>query len=335
MKTAIRLDDITMNMDWERFLAIKAILDEAKLRPLIGVVPYPEDPDLDRMGLAEGVSPHTYKPMKNWSETVTSLIPGNETAWANYLKSLKNKGWSVALHGYNHLYTTKNGGLFPLNKFSEFAGVEYFTQLNMIKSGLKKLAELGIETDIFMAPGHTYDMNTLRALLASGVKNVTDGFGVRPYRRIVRNAGRAEALNFFPISRMKKECTEDGYGFTTHVLHCNTMTDEDVEEFKNFITSNRRCFIDYSEYLTEPTADRGTFGNLKEHWEALAKRVLVKIRALIRGLLKGNKDVDKGRSTAELNKKILKAEKAKWKKSSDGIEYLDDDDDDEFGSWIE
>lgn len=335
MKTAIRIDDITMNMDWERFLTVKAILDEAKLRPLIGVVPYPEDINLDRMGLAEGVSPHTYKPIKDWSEKVTSVIPKDETAWAKYLKSLKDEGWTIALHGYNHLYTTEKGGLFPLNKFSEFAGVEYFTQLNMIKSGLKKLAEWGTETDIFMAPGHTYDMNTLRALLASGIKNVTDGFGVRPYRRIVRNAGRAEALNFFPISRMKKECTEEGYGFTTHVLHCNTMTDEDVEEFKRFIKENRSYFIDYSDFLTEPTADRGAFGNLREHWEAWAKRVLVKVRAVIRGAIKGDKDAGKDKNQAEFNKKILKAEKAQWKKSSDGIEYLDDDDDDDFGSWIE
>ena len=107
--------------------------------------------------------------MKKWGENVKSIIPTDEESWAAYLRALKDDGWVIALHGFNHLYTTDKKGLFPLNNFSEFAGVEYFTQLNMIKKGLERLKEWGIETDIFMAPGHTYDMNTLKALLASGI----------------------------------------------------------------------------------------------------------------------------------------------------------------------
>ena len=39
IKMAVRLDDITPDMDWERFLACKEILDRHGIRPLIGVVP--------------------------------------------------------------------------------------------------------------------------------------------------------------------------------------------------------------------------------------------------------------------------------------------------------
>ncbi len=288
LKTAIRLDDITMNMDWERFLTVKAILDEAGLKPLIGVVPLPADDNLDRMSVGTDGSVRTYIPREKWSETVVSAIPEDEEAWANCLRTYKEEGWVIALHGYDHVYTTDKGGLFPLNRFSEFAGVPYFDQLNKIKAGLKKLADMGVGTDIFMAPGHTYDRNTLKALCAAGVKNVTDGFGARPYRRIVKNAGRAEALTFYPISRRKKECISDKYGFTTHVLHCNTMTDEDMEELKKFIADNRAHFIDYCDYITEPPADRGFFGNLTEFMTAVAKYRLVKIRAGLRDILRGD-----------------------------------------------
>ena len=35
----IRLDDITPDMNWEKFYKVKEILDEFQIKPLIGVVP--------------------------------------------------------------------------------------------------------------------------------------------------------------------------------------------------------------------------------------------------------------------------------------------------------
>ena len=320
MKTAIRLDDITVNMDWERFLTVKTILDKAGIKPLIGVVPYPEDDNLDRFRNGGGAKTASYIPVKKWSEAVKSAVPTDEESWADYLKSLRDDGWVIALHGFNHLYTTDRKGLFPLNNFSEFAGVPYFNQLNMIKKGLEKVKEWGIETDIFMAPGHTYDMNTLKALLASGIKKVTDGFGVRPYRRIVGKAGRAEALTFYPISRKRSECTSDKYGFTTLVLHCNTMTDKDMKEFEDLLKVERDHFIDYGDYITEPPADRFLFGNIGEYLTALAKYTLVGLRAKIKNSknkedaykikskAKADKSYGKGADTKSSNKKAAKEE---------------------------
>ena len=46
MQIAIRLDDITPDMDWERFLAFKEILDGCGIKPLIGVVPDNRDENL-------------------------------------------------------------------------------------------------------------------------------------------------------------------------------------------------------------------------------------------------------------------------------------------------
>ena len=46
MKIAVRLDDITPDMDWERFYRFKALLDKYQIRPLIGVVPDNRDENL-------------------------------------------------------------------------------------------------------------------------------------------------------------------------------------------------------------------------------------------------------------------------------------------------
>ena len=46
MKVAVRLDDITPDMDWERFLKFKELLDRYQVKPLIGVVPENRDENL-------------------------------------------------------------------------------------------------------------------------------------------------------------------------------------------------------------------------------------------------------------------------------------------------
>ncbi len=61
MKITVRLDDITPDMDWERFLKFKALLDRYQVKPLIGVVPDNRDenlvkkePSAEEKKLAEG-----------------------------------------------------------------------------------------------------------------------------------------------------------------------------------------------------------------------------------------------------------------------------------------
>ena len=46
MKIAIRLDDISYDMNWEKFLRFKRLLDNPGIKPLIGVIPDNGDPML-------------------------------------------------------------------------------------------------------------------------------------------------------------------------------------------------------------------------------------------------------------------------------------------------
>lgn len=250
MNTAIRLDDITPDMDWGNYKRIEKILDETGIKPLIGVVPFNADPNLNRAD-------------KVYSDDEFKL----------YLEEKKNSGWTIALHGYNHLYTTKNMGLFPLNNFSEYAGLSYEKQLQMLTEGKDKLVNWGIDTDIFMTPAHTYDKNTLGALVTAGFTKVTDGFGTMPYNRL--------GLTFYPISRRKSECVSDTDGYTTLVLHTNTMDEADIVSFEKMVTEHRGHFIDYSEYMQITPVKRGVAGNLTEYLTALAKFALVRLRSII------------------------------------------------------
>ena len=178
MYLTLRLDDITPCMDMGKFTQFCDMMDRHGIRPLLGVVPDPKDPSLDYTA-------------------GNATDPAQRTEdFYRMLKDLQAKGYSIAMHGLTHVYETKEGGLFPLNKQSEFAGRPYEEQADMIRKGREILLSHGIETDVFMAPSHTFDRNTIRALLDNGFTAMTDGFGTRPYRYL--------GMKFYPISFLRK-----------------------------------------------------------------------------------------------------------------------------------
>ena len=94
MNITVRLDDITPDMDWERFYKFKALLDQYQVKPLIGVVPDNRDELLKGSG-----------------------SPMDPEPFFEYIRQLQKEGWTVAMHGYQHIYGTSKGGIFPLNHF--------------------------------------------------------------------------------------------------------------------------------------------------------------------------------------------------------------------------
>ena len=249
MKIAIRMDDITPDMNWDNFLALKALFDRYHICPLIGVVPDNRDDGL-------------------------RIMEPREDFW-EYLKELQGEGGMIAQHGCYHQYTTRKGGLFPLNCFSEYAGVPLEQQRSMISCGKKKLEERGIYTDIFMAPGHTFDKNTLKALKECGFSFLTDGFGKKPYCR--------EGLTFLPVSSRKKDCFRGKQGYTTLVIHANGMNASEIGWYERMLAEYPEKFISYKEFMEIPGEKRGFAGNLAEYLQASAKRILVKLIGLRHG----------------------------------------------------
>lgn len=246
MKIAVRMDDITPDMDWERFLAFKEILDDAGVKPLIGVVPDNKDENL-----------HRAKEAGDFWE---------------YIKDLQENGWSIALHGWQHIYTTKKGGLFPLNRFSEFAGVSYEKQKEMLASGTAVLKQHGIVTDMFMAPAHSYDKNTLKALKELGYTRITDGFGKKPYTW--------KGMTFYPISFMMSQSLKKKNGYTTMVVHANEIDDEGMERYRKMFAVHQDKFISYEEYLQQKSTKKGAFRRCSEYMLANVKHWLVKLKGL-------------------------------------------------------
>lgn len=224
----IRLDDVTPDMDWDKFNQVKTILDRYRICPLIGVVPDNRDRTLHK---------ETQK----------------EEFW-NILRELQQKGWKIAQHGTYHVYETEHCGILGINPFSEFAGLPYEEQLHKLKTGQKILRENGISTDIFMAPGHTYDANTIKALKECGFTTITDGLYKMPYME--------DGILCIP-------CRMQGFriskGVDTVCLHTNLMQEKDMKELDRFCRDHRADIVSFEpERYREEAKKKTIFIRIQE-----------------------------------------------------------------------
>lgn len=246
-KIAVRMDDITPDMNWENFYFFQNLFKEADITPLLGIVPDNRDPKL------------------SCGETREDFY--------EVMRGLANEGYSIAMHGCHHIYTTKSGGIFPLNNYSEFAKVPYDKQKEMLMRGRDSLKKHGIDTDIFMAPAHSYDQNTIRALKEAGFTKITDGFGKVPYRY--------QGITFYPISFQLSRSLKQKDGATTLVLHANTVTEKDKERYARIFKEYGKNMISYSEYLEMEPVTRTVFGRALEYLLAKCKYVLVRLKRML------------------------------------------------------
>lgn len=258
MKIAVRLDDITSDMDWKCFFRFKDLLDRYQIKPLIGIVP--DNCDKNLMGKDETVD---NVPEDGGRET-------NHTDFWKYVKDLEDDGWVIAMHGYRHVYSTDKGGIFPLNNFSEFAGKSYEEQLSMLQCGKKIFEEKGIAAEIFMAPAHSYDRNTLRALKETGFKAVTDGFGYAPYCYY--------GINFYPISFRLSSTFKRKSGYSTMVVHPGTVSEEELKKYERYFQNRNVQWINYADYLKQMPVQRKFWDRWKEYLMAKGKSILFRFK---------------------------------------------------------
>lgn len=217
---AFRLDDITPDMNWDTFYQLKSVFDKYHIKPLLGVVPDNRDDSLKRGALCADF----------WK----------------VIRQLQEDGWLIAQHGYRHQYCSNNKGLLRLKEVSEFAGLTYEEQKEKIRRGSKILQKNGIYVTIFMAPGHTFDKNTLKALKENGFLYITDGYSTQLYQRngIIHIPSRTSTPQ---ISR----------GVDTICLHTNHMNTKDIAEIEAFIRSHRESIVDYSRLMKTKPVKRG------------------------------------------------------------------------------
>lgn len=248
-KITIRIDDVTEDMDWEKFHRFEALLEKYGIRPLIGVIPANRD---------------------------RSLMTGEKKKdYADWIKEKQKQGWMIAMHGYDHIYTTKRGGMLPLNHFSEFAGIGFAEQADRLRAGVREMQAMNLRTEIFMAPAHSFDRNTVKALKTCGFRYITDGFGSGPYER--------GGMVYLPIAVQKSRELKKKDGITTFVVHTATMREEDFLSYEKLFERYHDRFVGYDEMLQYDIVPQNMFGRMWEYGLAVMKHVICSIRSGDRG----------------------------------------------------
>ena len=237
-------------MDWQKFERIQNLFFEYGIKPIIAVIPDNQDEKI-------------------------KINPPDSAFWQK-IKELGNRGWIIAMHGYQHKYAQENGGILKIHAKSEFAGLPHQEQYDKIKKGKEILENHGIKTDIFIAPGHSFDKNTLKALKENGFNAISDGIALYPFKKydiiwVPQIAWLPPAQNFANTSRktadiMQKiaEITRNSAKYLrnsakfreisaffrvspiiTFCLHPNTMQENDFKNLENFVKNNAIAITDF------------------------------------------------------------------------------------------
>ena len=216
----IRFDDICPTMDWVQWGRAEELLNKYGAKPLIGVIPDCKDPDL--------------------------LIDAPRPDFWEWVKKKQSEGYAIAMHGFNHVFCSPCHGILNYRMDSEFAGLPYDEQLAKIRKGKEILESHGIQTDIFFAPAHSYDENTIKALFECGFKYVSDGKS--------SNAYEWHGIKFLPC-RNPGSARIKGNGYYTSIYHAHEWVRKDKAEdydlFYNLLDKYHDSIVELKEYCQQ------------------------------------------------------------------------------------
>jgi hypothetical protein len=238
----VRLDDACETMDTAKWGMFEKTLKARGIRPLVAVIPHNGDASL------------------SYEE------PSGEF-WAR-VKQWQAGGWHVAMHGCNHVYTTRDKGLVPINDFSEFAGVDIAVQRAKIREGLATFLSHEITPSAFVAPWHSFDRGTLTALtLESNIRIISDGFAFFPFGY----------LDFTWVPQQLWRFRKKRVGVWTICYHPSKMAINEIEKELSLIDKYCEWFrCDLPDIVSSYLGRRKSVVDLALSWSYFGRRFIRK-----------------------------------------------------------
>jgi predicted deacetylase len=225
-KFVIRLDDAHPRMDVRKWSQIERILNQYDVNPLVAVIPYNLDKSLNH-------------------------DPEDQMFWTK-VRSWEVRGWTIALHGYQHLYHDVNPkrSILPLHKRSEFSGLPLDLQEKKIKKGYELLKKNMLNPKAFVAPSHTFDANTLKALTnKTDIRIISDGWSIGPYYE----------NNFLFVPQQLWAFSKKKFGTWTVCLHPDTMDDHAFIVLEQKLNEFRDDIVSFNELKLHSVTRKGIF----------------------------------------------------------------------------
>jgi predicted deacetylase len=209
----LRIDDLCPTVSAQRWQQFQSLIEEFRLHPILAVVPDNQDPELQ-------------------------VSPPDPAFW-DCMRALEARGASIGLHGYRHRCVSRGRSLVDLHRISEFAGVPAETQRAWIGEGVRILRGHGLDPNIWIAPRHGFDANTLAALREEEIRVLSDGFARAPFLR----------RGFTWIPQQLWAPVEKDRGLWTICVHPNTARDAEIAAFRSFLALHAAQFTSLDRVL--------------------------------------------------------------------------------------
>jgi peptidoglycan/xylan/chitin deacetylase (PgdA/CDA1 family) len=243
-KYLLRFDDICPAMNWRIWPEIEAVLTEHDLRPMLAVVPDNRDPVLE----VDAPAADFWDRVREWQA----------------------RGWTIALHGYQHRYVTCHRGVVTPKRKSEFAGLPAREQAEKLRRGVEIFEREGVHTRLWIAPSHSFDRVTLSLLPRFGINMISDGYCRYPF---------VDRANLFWIPQQLSYFRPAPPGVWTVCHHHNHWTAAQVSRFREDIARYRRDITSVERVV-------GEWGARRSYWSGLACRRVRLSPLMIRCALK-------------------------------------------------
>jgi hypothetical protein len=201
-------------MNWPIWRMVEKIILDTGVKPILAVVP------------------------DNQDETL-KVGEDNKNFWYE-VRLWQARGWTIGLHGYQHLWTTQDSGLLGVNPFSEFSGLSFVEQQRKLEQALDIFRRQHVTADIWVAPGHSFDETTLKVLNGLGILNVSDGYFL--YSHVDSRGMTWIPQQLWRFRRMP-------LGIWTVCFHINGWTREDVDRFRWHLDDFREAVTDVPSVL--------------------------------------------------------------------------------------
>lgn len=212
----LRFDDICPSMNWRAWDAVERVLLDYQLHPILAVIP------------------------DNRDDTLRVSAP-DERFWAR-VRTWQGRGWTIAMHGWQHMFVTNNAGILQVNRYSEFAGLSWDEQEMKIRAGLEVFRREGIRSKIWVAPAHSFDEVTLQVLAGSDVRYLSDGFFLLPH---------VDRFGMTWIPQQLWSFRWRPHGVWTICFHINRWTTTEILDFKESVKRYGQKISDFSRIVSQ------------------------------------------------------------------------------------
>ena len=192
----LRFEDLCPTMNWRNWERLEKLLLKRGINPILAVVPDNRDSDLQ-------------------------ISEPNLRFW-DRVREWQTRNWTIGVHGWQHVFVTSDSGVVGVTKRSEFAGLPRSVQEKKLRSALEVFERERIQSPLWIAPAHSFDLVTLKLLRELGFRYVSDGFSIYP---------RVDQFGLTWLPQQLWNFRRRPFGVWTISIHFNSWTDADITAF--------------------------------------------------------------------------------------------------------